>query len=117
MAALLSHPPGMLGPMPALPATTVRFAEAARLLADRCRARGLVVPGFRSPPSHPSASRTIRRRPDGGAIVAVRVRGRALAAVVADMVDGVAIVNHLTDAARAELLAEVEGDAAPARAA
>src|SRR3954452_17196927 len=114
MAAALSHPPGMLDLMPA---STMQFAEAARLLADRCRVRGLVVPGFRSPPPHPTASRTIRKRPDGSAIVAVRVRGRALAAVVADMVDGVTVVNGLTGAererVRAELLAEVEGDAAP----
>jgi hypothetical protein len=102
-------------------ATTVQFAEAARGLAERCRARGLAVPGFRSPPAHPTASRTIRRRPDGSAIVAVRVRGRPLGAVVADMVDGVIAVNRLTGAeaeqVRAELLAEVQGDAAPARAA
>lgn len=102
-------------------ATTVQFAEAARCLADRCRARGLIVPGFRSPPAHPTAARTVRRRPDGSAIVAVRIRDRALRAVVADMVDGVVIVNALTgadrDRIRAELLAEVQGDDAPARAA
>jgi len=49
--------------------------------------------------------------------VAVRVRGRPLAAVVADMVEGVAIANQLTPAQRAELLAEMEGDAAAPRAA
>lgn len=106
--------------MPAA-ATTVQFAEAARSLAERCRARKLIVPGFRSPPAHPTASRTVRRRPDGSAIVAVRVRGRPLAAVLADMVDGVAAVNGLAGAdgerIRAELLAEVQGDEAPARAA
>lgn len=126
MAAVLSHPPGMLVWM-SVAATSVKFAEAARSLADRGRGRGLIVPGFRSPPAHPTASRTIRRRPDGGAIVAVRFRGRALAAVVADMVEGVVVVNGLAGAererVRAELLADlagladVEGEAAPARAA
>ena len=103
------------------PASTVQFAEAARRLAERCRARGLIAPGFRSPPAHPTASRTVRRGAGGSAIVAVRVRGRPLAAVVADMVDGVVVVNGLAgadrDRVRAKLLAEVQGDAAPARAA
>ena len=108
-------------------ATTLQFAEAARRLAGRCRARGLIVPGFRSPPSHPTAFRTVRRRPDGSFIVAVRVRGRPLAEVVADMVDGVAVVNGLGGAdgerVRAELRADLaseagdDGAAAPARAA
>jgi hypothetical protein len=94
------------------PASAVRFAEAARRLQQACRARGLAVPAFRSPPGDPAAVRTIRRRPDGGAVVAVRVRGRTLAAVVADMVDGVVAVNGLTgpeaEEVRHRLVGEIE---------
>lgn len=80
------------------------------------------MPAFRSPPGDPAAVRTIRRRPDGGAVVAVRVRGRALAAVVADMVDGVVAANGLTGAqaeeVRHRLVGEIEAElSAPARAA
>ena len=100
-----------------LAASTIEFAAAARRLAERCRARGLITPSFRSPPALATASRTIRRRADGSAIVAVRVRGRPLAAVVRDMVDGVAIVNGLTRAQRDELQAELDGDAVSPRAA
>jgi hypothetical protein len=47
--------------------------------------------------------RSIRRYPDGGAVVSVRVRGRDHRAMVADMVDGVVVANGLVGA---------EGDAA-----
>jgi hypothetical protein len=101
-------------------ASSLRFAEAARRLADACRAGGLVVPGFRSPPALAGAQRTLRRRPDGAVIVAVRVRGRTLDAVVADLVEGVIAANGLTgaeaDAARAVLRAAVDGER-PAQAA
>ena len=79
-----------------LPADPVRFAAAARRLGGEARRRGLVVPGFRSPPRLPGAERSIRRRPDGAAVVAVRVHGRSLEAVVADMVEGVLAANRLT---------------------
>lgn len=106
-----------------VPATAVGFAEAARRLAMICRERGLVAPGFRSPPADPSARRSLRHRPDGGVIVAVRVRGRALAEVVVDLVDGVVAANglHGEEAARLrrELLAGVSDldGSLPARAA
>jgi hypothetical protein len=77
------------------PASSVAFAEAARRLAAECRARGLIVPAFRSPPGLPAADRTLRRRPDGGVVVAVRVRGRAMSRVVVDLVDGVLAANRL----------------------
>ena len=103
-----------------VPATSVSFADAARRLADACRARGLVAPGFRSPPARPGADRTLRRRPDGGVIVAVRVRGRPLADVLADLVDGVIAANGLSGekagAVKRDLLATVE-IAEPAQAA
>lgn len=82
---------------PPASASTVRFAEAARRLSEACRARGLIAPAFRSPPGRPSV-RTLRRRPDGGVVVAVQVRGRPLAVVLADMVDGVVAANHLSGA-------------------
>jgi hypothetical protein len=101
-------------------ATSVRFADAARRLAAACRTQGLVAPGFRSPPTLPSALRTLRRSADGGAIVAVRVRGRPLGDVLVDMVEGVVVVNRLggeeAESVRAHLLAVLDV-AVPARAA
>jgi hypothetical protein len=72
----------------------VQFATAARRLGAAARAAGLAVPAFRSPPRHPSAARTIRRLP-GGTVIAVRVRERAFADVLADMIDGVLTANDL----------------------
>lgn len=86
----------------------LRFTEAARLLAAEARTRGLAAPGFRSPPRIPGADRTIRRAPEGSAVIAVRVKGRPFDLVVADMVEGVLVANRLDAAAaqqaRAELL-------------
>jgi hypothetical protein len=96
----------MLEPVPnptPVPATAVGFADAARCLADVCRRRGLVTPGFRSPPADPSARRSLRHRPDGGVIVAVRVRGRPLADVVVDLVEGVLAANDLHGEEAAQL--------------
>ncbi len=78
--------------MDAVPA--IRFAEVARRLGAAGRAAGLVVPAFRTPPRRPGAKRTIRRLP-GGPVVAVRVRGRAAAAVIRDMIEGVVVANGL----------------------
>jgi hypothetical protein len=74
--------------------TSLRFAEAARCLADATRPRRLVAPSFRSPPRIPG-DRSIRKRVDGGATVAVRYRGRPWPAVLADMVEGVVVTNDL----------------------
>jgi hypothetical protein len=91
-------------------ATAVAFANAARALGEEARRRGLLVPGFRSPPRIAGAARSLRRRSDG-AVVAVTLRGRTIAAVLADMVDGVVAANGLrgarADAVRAELRAAV----------
>jgi hypothetical protein len=81
---------------------SMRFAEAVRQLATATRAAGLVVPAFRSPPRVPGAKRTLRRLP-GGPIVAVRVRGRALPDVLADMVEGVIVANALSAQAAANV--------------
>jgi membrane protein implicated in regulation of membrane protease activity len=86
----LSHPFVIMVAMQ--PATTLHFATAARVLGREARARGLDVPGFRSPPRLEGADRTLRRRMRGGT-VAVRVRGRPWAAVLADMIEGVVVVN------------------------
>jgi hypothetical protein len=91
------------------PFATVRFSTAARLLAAEARRRGLSPPGFRSPPREAGVVRAIRRYPGGQAVVAVRVRGRPHAEVVADMVDGLLVANGLGAAGasglRAQLLA------------
>src|SRR6478735_8181516 len=80
--------------------STVRFAHAARHLGAAARAAGLTVPAFRSPPRRPGAPRTIRRLP-GGPVVAVVLRDRVFAEVVADMVEGIVIANRLQDPAAA----------------
>lgn len=77
-------------------AASVRFAGAVQALAAEARHQGLVVPGFRSPPRPPGVERTIRRRPDGQAVVAVRLRGRVFAAVAVDMVEGVLVANGVS---------------------
>ena len=84
-------------------ATSIRFASAARTLAESARARGLRCPGYRSPPRLAGAERTVRRRDDGGSTVSVRVRGRPWVAVLADMIEGVIVTNDLAgaDATRA----------------
>ena len=78
------------------------FSQAARRLGAATRAAGLVVPAFRCPPRVAGALRTIRRYP-GGAVVAVRLKGRPFPEVTADMVDGVIAVNRLDEAAAARL--------------
>ena len=75
-------------------------------LAAASRALGLSVPGFRSPPRLSGVQRSIKRWP-GGATVAVVVRGRPWAAVLADLVEGVVAANGLVgpaaDTARSAL--------------
>ena len=94
-------------------ANAIRFAAVARSLAAEARARGLAVPGFRSPPRLPGACRSLGRHPDGGAVVSVAVRGRPLSEVAADMVEGVLAANGLrgprADGHRSALLAAALG--------
>ena len=71
------------------------FAGTARRLAAAARGRGLVAPGFRTPPRRTGYDRTLRRYPDGTALVAVRVKGRLWDDVVDDMIAGVLTVNDL----------------------
>jgi hypothetical protein len=92
--------------------STLRFAHAVQTLATAARALGLVVPSFRSPPRLVGVLRSIRRW-DGGATVAVTVRGRPWPAVQADLIEGVVAANALvppdSDRARAELWLALEG--------
>ena len=76
------------------PATTTRFALAARVLAQAARGLGLRAPSFRSPPRLVGADRTLLTRA-GRPTVAVRVRGRAWVPVLSDMVEGVVAANGL----------------------
>lgn len=82
----------MLEPMQS---NLVAFGNVARILGHESRRRGLRMPAFRSPPRAPGVVRAIRRWPDGGATVIVRIRGRPLGLVVADMVEGVLVANHV----------------------
>ena len=88
----MPHPSGRV--VLPMEATTTHFATAARILGREARERGLVVPGYRCPPRVVGADRTLRRF-DGGAIVAVRVKGRPWVAVLADMIEGLVVANRL----------------------
>ncbi|MEY2762203.1 MAG: hypothetical protein RLZZ16_805 [Actinomycetota bacterium] len=74
--------------------TTMMFAAAARFLANEAQRFGLDAPGFRSPPRTLGVQRTLRRTEHGG-VVAVLVRDRPFVAVLADMIEGVIVVNRL----------------------
>lgn len=78
--------------------SSLQFAATVRTLGGAARARGLVVPGFRSPPRVPGAERTIRRRVEGGGTVAVVIKGRPYQAVIADLIEGIVVVNDLAGA-------------------
>jgi hypothetical protein len=73
----------------------VRFAELVRTVGAVARKRHLEVPVFRSPPRSADADRTLRRRPDGQSVVAVRIVGRPFAAVQSDVIAGVVAANQL----------------------
>jgi len=86
------------------------FAGTARRLAAAARAQGLEAPGFRTPPGQPGCDRTIRRYPDGTALVSVRVNGRLWDDVVDDMIAGVLLVNDLHGAPAAGVRLALWGD-------
>lgn len=79
-------------------ANSLDFATAARTLGANARSMGLDVPTFRSPPRLAGVERTLRRTRNGWTTVSVRLEGRPLGAVVADMVEGVIVANGLTGA-------------------
>ncbi len=92
-------------------ATTIDFASAARTLSRAARRTGLVAPSYRCPPRLVGVDRSIRRRTGASDVVSVRVGGRPCAAMLADMIEGVVVVNGLrpphADRVRAELWASV----------
>lgn len=73
----------------------LQFAECVRAVTTVARRRGLSVPAFRSPPGVEGVDRTLRRRTDGSAVVAVRLTGRPFVAVQADVIDGFVAANGL----------------------
>ncbi|MFZ4518629.1 MAG: hypothetical protein ACOYOP_09585 [Microthrixaceae bacterium] len=89
------RPAPSLRPVPER-APSARFAEVVRVVTSEARRRGLAVPVFRSPPSLPGVDRTLRRRVDGTQVVAVRLAGRPVAALQADVIDGVVAANGLS---------------------
>lgn len=82
--------------------TSLDFARTSRRVAAAARRGGLAVPVFRSPPATPGLDRTLKRRPDGSPVVAIRLGGRPEAAVWADLIDGVMAVNPLDARAAAQ---------------
>ena len=103
------------GPAADRVASTLEFAAAARSLSTAARRMGLSVPSFRTPPRLVGVDRTLRRHP-AGVTVAVRVRGRPWAAVVADMIDGVVAANRLAAAPANRVRADLWGVASRAGA-
>ena len=82
------------------------------------QARGLDMPLFRSPPRLQGVQRSLTRRAIGASTVAVRLRQRPWAAVLADMIEGVVVVNALqgseADELRHALWAALESDSVAA---
>jgi hypothetical protein len=74
----------------------LQFAECVRAVTAVARRKDLAVPAFRSPPGVEGVDRTLRRRSDGNAVVAVRLTGRPFVAVQADVIDGFVAANGLT---------------------
>ena len=91
-----------------LRSSTIRFADAARVLTRAARRRGLVGPSFRCPPRLVGVDRTLRRR-SGAPVVAVRVRGRPWPVVLGDMIEGVIVANALPAPAATRLRTELWG--------
>lgn len=86
--------------------TGAEFADRVRAVLVVARRQQLQVPAFRSPPKTPGVDRSIRRRGNGDAVVAVRIADRPLNAVTGDVIEGVAAVNRLDDAAKVRFVAE-----------
>jgi hypothetical protein len=85
-----------MGVSPQGQSRTSLFTAAARVLAHAAHEQGLVAPGFRSPPRIFGVDRSIRRAPDGpGGVVSVRLADRPFTAAVADMIEGVVVLNRL----------------------
>ncbi len=77
------------------PASALRFSEAVRVVIALARRGKLRPPVFRSPPGLDGVDRSIRRRSNGTVVVAIRRSDRPLAAVQADVIEGVIAANSL----------------------
>ena len=95
--ASVSHLSAMMGDVES---PSLRFAAAVRALGLEARRAGLRMPAFRSPPRLDGVARSVRARADGNATIAVVVRDRPWPAVLADMVEGIVVANHLHGARR-----------------
>ncbi len=82
--------------------TSLEFAEAVRCLSGAARRAGYRAPSFRSRPRG-NRHRTIRRRVDGSATIAVALRQRPMPAVLGDLIDGIIAANALSGEPAAEL--------------
>jgi hypothetical protein len=74
----------------------VWFLAWAQDLGRACAALGLQAPAFRSPPLLDGVDRSVGRRRPGGVFVHVRLGLRPLAAIRADMIEGVVVANALS---------------------
>lgn len=83
---------------PVGPATAVQFSDSVRRVVRAAQRMGLRPPVFRSPPRIDGVDRSIRRRSNGTVVVAIRRTDRPLAAVRADIIDGVLAANRLAGA-------------------
>jgi hypothetical protein len=83
--------------------TAIRFSHAARAMRRVVLERGLDMPLFRSPPRLHGVQRSLTRRAIGASTVAVRLRQRPWPAVLADMIEGVVVVNALSGSAADDL--------------
>ncbi len=94
----------------------IEFAQAARTLTNDAQRRGLIGPSYRCPPRIVGVDRSLRRHA-GGVTIAVKLRGRPWAAVLADMIEGVIAANAIEPAKafrlRAELWASLGFEATP----
>lgn len=89
-------------------ATATSFAQLALLLGEEARRLNLCAPGFRSPPRVHGVNRTLRRRAGGVPMVSIRLHGRTLEAVIADMIQGILVANDIADFRRSEVAAQLQ---------
>ncbi len=78
--------------------TALQFSEAVRTVIAVAHRHRLRPPVFRSPPALDGVDRTIRRRVGAPDVVAVRRADRPVAAVRADVVEGIVAANGLAGA-------------------
>ena len=69
------------------------FADRVRAALTVARRFGLEIPAFRSPPKDPAVTRSLRYHDDGSAVIAIRIAGRTVDEMEADIVDGILAAN------------------------